>query len=146
MIIVIQQSGFVDRTIYQSFFIVANASSRQFFRVTTNFHPIWLKMRDWKSGLNDFHRPQNFFEMLSYHQILFCRHHYDHICPWKQTAWSCDAPITFYRSKREPKVIFWFSYPIWAVFIENASKRGCQRRASWSLSRCKKFSRGFPML
>ena len=62
MIIAINQSNFEHRTTYQSFFIVANASSRQFFRVTTNFHPIWLKMRDWKSGLNDFHRPQIFFK------------------------------------------------------------------------------------
>ena len=41
MIIAIQQSNFGDRTTYQSFFIVANASSRQFFSDYHQFDSKW---------------------------------------------------------------------------------------------------------
>ena len=34
---------------------------------------------------------------------------------------------------------------MWVIFIENASKRGCQWRAKWFLSWSKKFSRGLPI-
>ena len=43
LMIINQQSNCGNRTTYQSFFIVANASSRQFFRFTTNFDPISSK-------------------------------------------------------------------------------------------------------
>ena len=35
---------------------------------------------------------------------------------------------------------------MWVIFIENASKRGCQWRAKWFLSWSKKFSRGLPII
>ena len=43
-------------------------------------------------------------------------------------------------------MIFLFSYPERAVFIEKALKRVCLRKAKWSLGRRKNFSRGSPTI
>ena len=65
MIIAIQQSDFGGHTKFHSFFIVANASSRWFFRVDSKFHPTGLKMRISSNQYNEFWLLPKFFPVLS---------------------------------------------------------------------------------